>query len=428
MDSQSNDILRKSVPIMDLCQTSDMPIMALKLIDIWLSKIDPRIPSVRSVVLSPSEVKRILGVSQIRYEYLDAAVSAVLQSTVKMLDPNNPDDPQKGTIINLFEMTSWNRNGSNKCEITLTCTQAAQKFFYNLDSIQFYRYKLKEIIGLNTRRGYLMFMYIVRNSFREEWDVDIFQLRKALDINENDYPDDWRFYQKCIVPVIADVNNKTGYSVKCNTVKKSGNMISCVHIKILEYPTYLISDEQTSLNMFNADDDFDNVYRPLYEYDEDKNKIRQNFGACWHIKNGIKYYDDERLNKSYPAGSQQELMVGLCYDAFKDEFTWEQLFELTEIIMSIPLDFMPTDDDGFKWKSDEESNFFRRFNFSRKLFNNMLEKDKSNTIEDRFAYLKKVFVNKRNTAIAKANDSENTSHDFDINAFIKRTIKETNDY
>lgn len=184
-DPETKLIVQKSKPLFELWR-SNLSLAEFKIMDMYLARIDTHKPEQRTIKLTKGQLEQALGVTRINRPDLEQRLKNLYQ----------PIDLAKGDrrrlhLVSLFEEAAADQDDDGVWQITLTCTNAAMKYFFNSEKLGYFRYKLRCITSLTSRYTYVLFMYLESNRFRKEWEVSLDELKKILnsdgDTSYNEY-------------------------------------------------------------------------------------------------------------------------------------------------------------------------------------------------------------------------------------------------
>ena len=122
--------VQKSNPLLTLSET-DLTLPEFKILDAYLSRIDSHNEEKRTVQLDKGALERMLGVSRILKNDLEIRLQHLFQ-TVKLEDEHKKNG---FVLINLFEKAEAEADENGLWTITLTCTEAAREYIFNIDNI-----------------------------------------------------------------------------------------------------------------------------------------------------------------------------------------------------------------------------------------------------------------------------------------------------
>ena len=155
--------VQKSRPLFELWK-SDLTLAEFKILDIYLSRIDSHKPDKRVVIFEKGELESILGVKKINNKDLEQRLKHLMGNVVKIPDP----DEKKGfRLITLFEEAIAEQDDYGLWKVKMECTQKAMKYIFNIESLGYYRYKLRCVTSITSRYTYIMFIYLENNRFRK---------------------------------------------------------------------------------------------------------------------------------------------------------------------------------------------------------------------------------------------------------------------
>lgn len=246
-DSKKNSLsnrftVQKSKPLLALWN-SNLTLQELKILDIYLSKIDSHKPENRVVTFSKGEMEKILGVSKINMSTLKTRLKSMLSTVVEIPDR---DEKNGFRLITVFEEANAYHNDSGICEVRLECNEKAMKYIFNIESLGYIKYKLQCITRLNSRYSYVMFMYLEDNRFRGEWDVSLDEIRSILGCNAALYQQYRTLNERILVPAYNELKDMCSYEY---TPIKTNRVVTGLHVKITEINrdnSMLINSDNTS--------------------------------------------------------------------------------------------------------------------------------------------------------------------------------------
>lgn len=219
-------VVQKSKPLFALWQ-SELTLAEFKILDTYLGRINSHDDEHRTVKFEKGELEKLLGIKQLKPQVLDDRLKH-LMTTVRIPD----DESKRGfTRIALFEKAHAEQDDYGVWEAELTCTESAKRYIFDIENINYLRYKLKNIVNLKSRYSYIMFLYIWENKFREIWEISLDELKKILNCeNEETYKQFKRFNDLLLKKVHKEINETTDISYDYETVKRGRSVIA---IKII---------------------------------------------------------------------------------------------------------------------------------------------------------------------------------------------------
>lgn len=238
----------KSKPLFALWQ-SELTLAEFKILDLYLGRINSHDDKHRTVKFEKGELEELLGVKQLKPQVLDDRLKH-LMTTVRIPD----EDSKSGfTRISLFEKAHAEQDDYGVWEAELTCTETAKKYIFNVEEINYLRYKLKNIIKIKSRYTYIMFLYLWENKYRGTWEVPLDKLKSLLNCeNEETYKQFKRFNDLILKKVQNEMHEVTDIRYDYETVKRGRSVVAVRFIyksKILDE----VDENQMTIEQWQAE-------------------------------------------------------------------------------------------------------------------------------------------------------------------------------
>lgn len=136
----------------------------------WTLRINSHDPEKRFIRLEKGEIERLLGVSQIRPDDLEKRIDNLFQ-TVTIRDKNKS---KRFCKISLFEKAKCYRDEDGLWQVDLGASPCAMEYIFNPERLGYLRYNLRNVVKLNSRYSYVLFLYLEQNRHMH------FSLKSAL--------------------------------------------------------------------------------------------------------------------------------------------------------------------------------------------------------------------------------------------------------
>ena len=332
---QDKLLVQKSTPLYGLSK-SELTLAEFKILDIYLSRINSHNPENRKVVFEKGELEKVLGVQRIRTEELDERLKH-LMTTIKI-----EDDTKKNKFkrVALFEKAEVEQDENGLWKVELMCTSSAMEYFFNIENLGYLLYKLKCITVISSRYTYVMFLYLEANKFRKTWTIELEELKTLLNCqNEESYKKFKMFNDKVLKRIKKEMDEKTNCRYKYETVKKGKNVVAIKFTYLSGSPVYI--DTESDSQDIDTDEDKDTDVK------------------------------DQELWKS-------------ALERYNYNFTSEQLQELREVLISIPVTNLPLDT-----TTGTDSIDFRWYHYLAQKLATMERQNSQKKIANKFLYLLK---------------------------------------
>lgn len=235
-------IVQKSLPLFSLWR-SQLTLAEFKILDTYLSRIDSHNPDKRVVTFNKGELESLLGLKQIRIDDLKQRLKNLMETTVELTDSSE----KKGfRLLLLFEEAIAEQDDYGQWTVRLECSQKAMKYFFNMEELGYLRYKLRSVINITSRYSYIMFLYLEHNRFRKSWEVDLQELKKILDCENESYCNTFKvFNDRLLKRVQNELHEKTECRYEYEPIKRGRCVVS------VRFTLHTLSDELIDYSSLN---------------------------------------------------------------------------------------------------------------------------------------------------------------------------------
>lgn len=253
-DPDNQLTVQKSRPLYALWR-SGLTLAEFKILDTYLARINSRNPDDRVVILEKGKLEDLLGVEKINNTELEQRLKHLMGNVVRVDDPTKTKSYR---LVTLFEQAEAEQDENGLWQVHLECTQAAKKYFFNVDNLGYLRYKLRCITSISSRYTYIMFIYLESNRFRSPWEVSVEELKKILNCEQEATYKEFKFFNvKILKRVQKELTEKTELHYTYEPIKK-GRAVTTIRFTLetlpeLEVPPADVDPDQLSL--FETADD-----------------------------------------------------------------------------------------------------------------------------------------------------------------------------
>lgn len=314
----------------------------LKILDTYISRINAADDTRRTVIFTKEEYEELMGLSCANPRALQKHIKALLSRVPELYMPDN------GYIsFVLFEKAYYHKDEYGKPIIELTCTETSKDLFFCIGKYHYFKYALENVINLTRKASYLLYLHILTNRFRGEWELLLEELRdEVLDCKEQESYQEYKIFKRDVLdPAVKEVNEKTDCRFEYETVKR-GRRVAKIKF------TYLSKDSQIDGQLtFSETPDFEveAVEEPDF---------------------------DELMETKYGGGP-----LGFFAGAMDYEFTKEETRVLFDIVLEHYIE--PRNDD------------ISRYDFTRHVYNRLKQRAAATDLKplkSRFLYMKKLLL------------------------------------
>ena len=213
----------------------------LKILDTYLSRIDPRNPESSLVAFTKKEYADLMGLdSDIRTEQLKAYTGGLLSNVVTI------DLPEKGYVqYPLFsEAKCYLDDKTGQVTIEVDCNHKLKAAFFDIASNGYVRYQLKNIISLKSQYSVRLYPKLKDRPFG--WTVSVKELREMLGATAASYDVFKDFNKHVLQKAIKEINDITDINVSTENIRKGRSVVS-IRFKVEEKKQILLDKEQAAL-------------------------------------------------------------------------------------------------------------------------------------------------------------------------------------
>lgn len=223
-----NHVVQKSIPLLDELRHQNLKMFELKLIEVYLSRINSHNPESRTVIFEKDELKQIFGTT-FHIDNLRQSLNVIRHLEVSELSEDGTRITEKTT--NLFDYSEIVHDKNGVTFIKLECSQRAMQYIFFLEDIGYLRYKLRNVIHLQSKYSYTLFLYLVQNKFKKSWRV---QLSDLIEVLKTPYETYTEINKLILKPVLAEINSKTSLQYKYYPIKK-GRVTTEIEFEIIDW-------------------------------------------------------------------------------------------------------------------------------------------------------------------------------------------------
>ena len=327
-------IIQKSNPL-SLLGRSDLSLSELKILDMYLSRINTRNPDQRTIHLTKGQLEKALGVTRINKHDL----AQRLRNLYQPIDLANGDKTRLH-LVGLFEEATAEQDDDGIWQVTLTCTVSAMKYIFRAEILGYFHYNLRSIVNISSRYSYVLFTYLERNRYRKTWEVPLSELKCEMKCDgEASYSKFKVFNDRILKRCQKELLEKTECHFEYTPIKR-GRKVAAIRFDLKSLAPQI--EPPAIAGQIN----FDDVPEP-----DDDNWTEFYQSACC------------------PAGTDQP------------EFSPEEIEQVMCIVRSLPDSKLPADDMGLQ---------FRQYAYLQERYAALNRAAAQKKIKHRFAYMLKM--------------------------------------
>lgn len=240
--------VQKSTPLFSLWK-SELSLFEFKVLDTYLARINSRNPEQRCVRFEKGEMERFLGVTQLKPNDLKLRLRHLMGQVVEIKDSRKNNG---FTLITLFSKALCEKDENGQWQIDLSCTPEAMEYFFNVEEIGYFRYKLRSIVNITSRYSYILFTYLENNRFRKEWNISLSELKQILSCeNDESYSEFKIFNNRILKKCHEELNEKTECKYSYEPIRKNRKVVA-IKFKIKSLDKVITQTSQEKQQDFKA--------------------------------------------------------------------------------------------------------------------------------------------------------------------------------
>lgn len=208
--------VQKSDPLV-LMRTVPFSLGELKVLDTYISRINAADDSKMTVIFTKEEYEKLMGISKVNLEYLKKNTKGLLGKIVTLEMPG-----KSFYEFVLFTAAHYHLDDCGVPVIELSCSPQAKDLFFCIGKYHYFKYALENVINLTRKSSYLLYIYILPNRYRGEWEIDLTELRdRVLDCKGQESYQEYKIFKNRVLdPAVKEVNSKTDCHFEYEAIKR----------------------------------------------------------------------------------------------------------------------------------------------------------------------------------------------------------------
>lgn len=196
--------VQKSDPLV-LMRSVPFSLGELKVLDTYISRINVADDSRTTVTFTKDEYEKLMGISKINAEVLKKHAEGLLGKIVTLEMPN-----KSFLKFVLFTAAYYHLDDYGVPVIELSCSPQAKDLFFCIGKYHYFKYALENVINLTHKASYLLYIYVLHNRYRGEWELSLDELRNdVLDCKEQESYQEYKIFKNRVFdPAVKEVNKK----------------------------------------------------------------------------------------------------------------------------------------------------------------------------------------------------------------------------
>lgn len=228
--------VQKSDPLV-LMRSVPFSLGELKVLDTYISRINVADDSRTTVTFTKDEYEKLMGISKINAEALKKHAEGLLGKIVTLEMPN-----KSFLKFVLFTAAYYHLDDYGVPVIELSCSPQAKDLFFCIGKYHYFKYALENVINLTHKASYLLYIYVLHNRYRGEWELSLDELRNdVLDCKEQESYQEYKIFKNRVFdPAVKEVNKKTDCHFEYEAIRRGRKV---AQIKFIYHSQQLLVDD-----------------------------------------------------------------------------------------------------------------------------------------------------------------------------------------
>ena len=206
--------VQKSDPLV-LMRSVPFSLGELKVLDTYISRINAADESRTTVIFTKEEYEELMGISKINAEVLKKHADGLLGKIVTL------EMPDKSFLkFVLFTAAYYHLDDCGVPIIELSCSPQAKDLFFCIGKYHYFKYALENVINLTHKASYLLYIYILHNRYRGEWELSLDELRDSVLDYKGQYQEYKVFKRDVLDVAVKEINKKTDCHFVYEAIKR----------------------------------------------------------------------------------------------------------------------------------------------------------------------------------------------------------------
>ena len=255
--------VQKSDPLV-LMRSVPFSLGELKVLDTYISRINAADDSRTTVIFTKEEYEELMGISKINADVLKKHAEGLLGKIVTL------EMPDKSFLkFVLFTAAHYHLDDYGVPIIELSCSPQAKDLFFCIGKYHYFKYALENVINLTHKASYLLYIYILHNRYRGEWELPLDELRNSvLDCKGQESYQEYKIFKNRVLdPAVNEINKKTDCHFTYETVKRGRRVakIKFIYQSESQIDGQLAFDEQQNVPLLSdQSEDEDEKWEKIY--------------------------------------------------------------------------------------------------------------------------------------------------------------------
>lgn len=200
----------------------------LRLLEVYLSRINPRNPESANVKFTLSEYCRFLGLPALDVRNIKPQLKHFLGNVVSI----KVSDDEEYNMYTLFTRAEIRKDKDiGQYVISINCNPELRNVFFSLAEDGYIRYRLRYTASMKSQYSILLYSLLRDMShIRGGWDISLDRLKEQLGANDKSYSVYKDFRRRVLDPAVNEINKVSDLQVSYEKIT-TGRKVTGIHFK-----------------------------------------------------------------------------------------------------------------------------------------------------------------------------------------------------
>lgn len=216
-----------------LLQDTPLDLYELKLLDLYLSKLDnfiskqeksdEKISSQRTITIGNGDLERTLGLTHINKTTLEPHLKALMMP-FEVSDKNNENELE---LIHLFETVHAVKGVNRQWTVTFEMSKSAEKHIFIPENIHYLKYRLMNVVNLTSRYSYFLYMYLEDERHKHnDWKVPLEELKAILGCTSQSRYQEYKYFNReVLIKAQKEIAERTNCRFTYEQIRRSRTVV-----------------------------------------------------------------------------------------------------------------------------------------------------------------------------------------------------------
>lgn len=204
----------------------------LRLLEVYLSRINPREPDSDVVTFTMKEYGDFLGLSHLQYEQMKKVTEKLLSRNLSF-ERIDKRGRKSYTVMSVFDVSNADPDEeTGQYTIHLKCGTTIKPLFFDIVDRKYIKYRLQNTINMKSQYSITLYSILLDNRGNPRgWSPTIEELRGQLGVTSDWYKSFRPFRQDILDPAVKEINEVSNLHVDY-TKGLTGRKVTSIHFVV----------------------------------------------------------------------------------------------------------------------------------------------------------------------------------------------------